>query len=135
VIDDHGHPFARSGGPWDVSSIGLFIDDGADADHRRKEISAKRLWAHLMDQRLASYLKCAVTELPEAREEASRDWPTYVRALLDDARIAESIFDVGDERDSAVSDHYGELTARPVHWLGRIDPVIDKLIGTGGDRS
>jgi hypothetical protein len=133
VIDDHGHPFARSGGPWDIASIGLFTEVGTDADQRRQEVGGKRLWAHLMDQRLARYLKCNVADLPEARNEASADWPTYVRGLLDDAGIVESIFDVGAERDSTVSDYYADLTGRPVHWLGRIDPVIDNLMEVGAD--
>ena len=133
MIDDHGHPFARSGGPWNIASIGLFTEEGASADRRRQEVGGKRLWANLIDQRLAAYLKCNVADLPEARNEASANWPTYVRGLLDDANIVESIFDVGGERSSAVSDYFADLTARPVHWLGRIDPIIDSLMEKGAD--
>jgi predicted TIM-barrel fold metal-dependent hydrolase len=133
MIDDHGHPFARSGGPLDVSSIGLFIEEGADADQRREASATKRLSAHLMARRLATYLKCDVTQLSEARAEASSNWPSYVRALFADAGIDEFIFDVGAERTSDVADTFAELVDRPVHWIGRIDPVIDALMAIGSD--
>lgn len=133
MIDDHGHPFTRSGGPLDVSSVGLFIEEGADANLRRAESSTKRLSSHLMARRLATYLDCAVSQLSEARAHASSDWPSYVRALLADAGIDEFIFDVGAERTSDVADYFADLVDRPVHWIGRIDPLIDDLMGRGMD--
>lgn len=133
MLDDHAHPFARSGGRLDVSSIGLFIEEGADADLRRAESGAKRLSTHLMARRLATYLRCGVAELPEARAQASSNWPSYVRTLLADAGIDEFIFDVGAERTSDVADFYADLIGRPVHWIGRIDPLIDDLMAHGSD--
>ena len=133
MIDDHGHPFARSGGPLDVSSLGLFNEEGADADRRREESSSKRLSTHLMARRLAAYLDCDITEISEARAQASANWPTYVRALMADAGIDEFIFDVGAERTSDVTDFYADLVDRPVHWIGRIDPLIDDLMKQGSD--
>jgi predicted TIM-barrel fold metal-dependent hydrolase len=133
MFDDHGHPFARSGGPLDVSTIGLFIDEGAEADQRRRESSTKRLSSHLMARRLATYLDCDESQLSEARAQASVEWPTYVQALLADAGIDELIFDVGAERTSDVADVYAELVERPVHWIGRIDPLIDELMASGND--
>jgi len=133
MIDDHGHPFARSGGPFDISSIGLFIEEGANADRRREESGAKRLSTHLMARRLASYLNCDVSEISDARAQASSNWSTYVRGLLSDARIDELIFDVGAERTGEVTEFYADLVDRPVHWIGRIDPVVDDLMKQGSD--
>ena len=133
MIDDHGHPFARSGGPFDVASLGLFIEEGVVADRRRKESSSKRLSTHLLARRLAAYLDCDVSEISEARAQASSNWPTYVRALLADAGIDEFIFDVGAERTSDVADFYADLVDRPVHWIGRIDPLIDDLMKLESD--
>lgn len=133
MIDDHGHPFARSGGPLDVSSLGLFIEEGVEADQRRAASSTKRLAAHLLARRLAEYLDCDVAQLSQARALASSNWPSYVRALLADAGIDEFIFDVGAERTSDVADFYADLIDRPVHWIGRIDPVIDDLMALGTD--
>ena len=133
MIDDHGHPFARRGGPMDVATIGLFTEEGAEADRRRQESGAKRLSAHLLAGRLARYLDCEVSDLLSARSEASTDWPAYVRGLFADAGVDELVLDVGGERDGEVAAFFAELTARPVHWLGRIDPVIDELMGGGAD--
>ena len=133
MIDDHGHPFVRDGGPLDLSTIGLYSDEGPDADRRRRESSTKRLSTHLLGRRLANYLGCDPDELSSAREVASADWPNYVRRLMDDAGVDEFIFDVGGERSSAVTDYFAELTGRPVHWIGRIEPIIDDLMSRGAD--
>jgi hypothetical protein len=133
MIDDHGHPFARAGGPLDVSSIGLFVEEGADADRRREESGSKRLSTHLLSRRLAKYLDCEVKDISDARAQASSNWPTYVRGLMADAGIDEFIFDVGAERRGDVTAFYADLLDRPVHWLGRIDPVIDDLMKQGSD--
>ncbi len=133
MIDDHGHPFARVGGQLDLATIGLFTEDGPDADRRRQESAAKRLPTQLLARRLAKYLDCHVSDIAAARAAASADWPGYVRALFDDAGIGELVFDIGGERDGQVAQVYADLTDRPVHWLGRIDPVIDQLIGDDAD--
>jgi uncharacterized protein len=133
MFDDHGHPFNRSGGTLDVSTIGLFIEEGADADLRRAESRSKRLSTHLMARRLATYLDCNEAQLSEARADASSNWPHYVRALFADAGIDEFVFDVGAERTNDVADYYSELLDRPVHWIGRIDPLIDELMSRGAD--
>ena len=133
MIDDHGHPFARHGGPLDLSSIGLYSDEGPDADRRRQASGTKRLSTHLMGRRLAKYLGCELDELSQARELASAEWPRYVRSLMNDAGVDEFIFDVGGEVDSTVTDYFTDLTDRPVHWIGRIEPVIDDLMVQGAD--
>jgi len=133
MIDDHGHPFARSGGPFDVASVNLFIEEGPDAERRRGESATKRLSTHLMARRLATYLDCDVAQLSEARAEASADWPRYVRALFADAGLDEFIFDVGAERTGDVANVYANLADRPVHWIGRIDPLVDDLMARATD--
>lgn len=131
MLDDHGHPFARSGGPFDISTIGLFIEEGPEGDRRRAESRSKRLSTHLMAQRLARYLDCDVAQLSDARAQASANWPAYVQALFTDAGIDELVFDVGAERNGDVAQFYADLLERPVHWIGRIDPLIDELMATG----
>jgi len=133
MIDDHGHPFALRGGALDLAAITLFTETGSGAAHRRHEAGDKRLPAHLLARRLARYLGCSLDDVPEARAEASTDWPSYVQGLLGDAGIDQLVLDVGGERHGGVARVFSELTARPVHWLARIDPVIDGLMEAGAD--
>jgi predicted TIM-barrel fold metal-dependent hydrolase len=89
-----------------------------------------------MRQRLSSYLGCRPDEVEAARTESAREWRAHVRGLFADADIDELVFDIGDfgtDIQEAVVAPYAALTGRPVHWLARFDPLVDRLIAAGTD--
>lgn len=132
MIDDHCHPFGLRGGPIDVASITLDVEPGDQADQRRRTAAPYRLFVEAFTGRLARYLGVDRDDVVPARAEASGDWPGYARRLLDDAQIDALVLDLGVEAwdDSGVQP-YRQLADRPVHWLARVDPLVDRLIGEG----
>ncbi|MFF7474458.1 amidohydrolase family protein [Streptomyces sp. NPDC008092] len=136
MIDDHCHTFGLNAQPLDLADISLCVGDSPPAVARRKQAGPLRAGQELMRRRLATYLKCAPEEVEAARAEAARDWPAHVRALLADADIDELVFDIGSidaDAEASVVGPYTALTGRPVHWLARFDPLVDRLIAAGAD--
>jgi hypothetical protein len=132
MIDEHGHPFALEPGPLDLAHVSLDLVDAPDAEQFRELVRPSFLWQALLRARLAARLQVAVEEVEAAREEASRDYPAYVRGLFSDARITEIVMDPawppGAEHRVA---EYEALTGCRIHLLQRIDTVIDRLLEEG----
>jgi predicted TIM-barrel fold metal-dependent hydrolase len=61
---------------------------------------------------------------------AAQDWTAWVRALFDDANIAGMVLDepLNEPRRTA---EYEASAGRPVWSMGRIDPLVDDLLGAG----
>ncbi|MGH7922766.1 MAG: amidohydrolase family protein [Candidatus Dormibacteraceae bacterium] len=132
LVDDHCHPFSLTHTPLELDRITLDAREGPEEDARRRRLGPDRLVQELFTVRLARFFDCAPEELPEVREAAARDWPAYVRRLLDDAGIAALIWDAATLPGAArhLAD-YTALAGRPLHPLYRIDPLVDRLIEDG----
>lgn len=132
MIDDHCHPFSLEGGELALGSVTLDANVGADADRRRRKTGPWRVNQEVLSNRLSTRLGCAVEELQEARREASRDWASYVRSLMDDAGITALVMDSyyprGAERDVPAM---AALADRPIYSVMRLDHIIDDLIEAG----
>jgi hypothetical protein len=133
MIDSHGHPISDSGGRLELSAINVELATDERSAERRRQSSPSRLSHELLGVRLAKHLGCAVEELPEARREASRDWPGYVRGLFRAAGISGLVLDPGwDLRaTTAAASTFQELIGCPVRPILRLEPLIDRLIGEG----
>lgn len=131
MIDDHAHTFSTSGGPLDLAAITL--DVHADGAERRAAATPHRVFSELLSGRLAAFLGCPADDVPAARAEASADWTAYVRRLFDDAQLDELVVDIGAERDAASLRPFHDITGRPLRWLARFDPLLDRLIEAGAD--
>jgi predicted TIM-barrel fold metal-dependent hydrolase len=130
MIDDHCHPFSLQGGPLDLSL--LTLDMHPDPDGRRARLEPSRVALELLATRLAKRFGCRVEEVPEARAQASRDWPAYVSSLFREAGLDALIMDPAYPPDAAQNlDLYRDLAGCPIHPLFRIETVIDPLIERG----
>jgi hypothetical protein len=132
MIDEHAHPFALEPGPLDLTHVSLDLVDAPGAEQLREQVRPTFLWQALLRARLAARLEVAVEEVEAAREDASRDYPAYVRGLFSDARITEIVMDPawppGAEHRVA---EYEALTGCRIHLLLRIDTVVDRLLEEG----
>lgn len=133
MIDDHCHPFAMSGGPLDLSLVNLDTTTGAGAAERRRSTAPWRTSQELMTARLSARLDCEPGDLPEARVEASRDWPSYAASLFSDAGLDQLVMDTDYPPGSEANlPRFAELAGCPVHRVMRIDPAIDGVVSGGG---
>lgn len=140
MIDDHAHPFPIEFAPLEPSSISLDARSDADGSPRRLRTGPGRLFQELLVGTLASFLDQEFEEADEviaARDaEAERDWAAWVRRLFDDADITGMVLDEGVSSVAAGAvESYTELTGRPFWRLGRVDPLVDELIGKGATAS
>jgi len=82
--------------------------------------------------RLAAFLGCSPDDVEQARTEAARDWPRYVRSLFDDAGVVGMLLDggphpVGPGRLQELQ----TVSGIPSWSLFRIEAVLDPLIEQG----
>ncbi|MFN2562970.1 MAG: amidohydrolase family protein [Jatrophihabitans sp.] len=103
----------------------------------REQRVASAPWTLATEQlrvRLAAFLGCAPDEVLQARDEAARDWPAYVRRLFDDAGIEGMLLDGGPEPlGPSALDGYATVAGRPMWSLLRIEAVIDPMLADGAD--
>lgn len=131
-VDDHAHPFPLAHEPLDLGALSLSVDPLAA--QRREDASGNRLMLEVLRGRLARWLGCDPDEVVEAREDAARDWPAYVRRLFADAGIAAMLIDGVWPSPAAVDTRAHALTAGvPMLPLLRLEPVIDGLLEQGAD--
>jgi hypothetical protein len=132
MIDEHGHPFALEPGRLDLAHISLDLVDAPDADRFRELVRPTFLWHALLRSRLAARLEVAVEEVEAAREDASRDYPDYVRGLFSDAGITEIVMDPAwpPAAEHRIAE-YEALTGCRIHLLLRVDTVVDGLLEEG----
>ncbi len=137
MIDSHGHPITDGGGPLDLSSINVELAQDEHSRAERAKSSPSRLSHELLGVRLADYLGCSVEEVPTAREEASRDWPGYVRGLFVAAHLDGMVLDPGWKLNAttAAADQFSELIGCPVRPILRLEPMIDRMIEEGAGAS
>jgi predicted TIM-barrel fold metal-dependent hydrolase len=133
VIDDHAHPFPLAREPLDPDAVTLDVSSGPAAQDRRRELGPGRLAGEMLRVRLAGYLGCAVPELEAAREDAARDWPSYVAGLFADVGLTGMLLDPGAEAFPAARGvaPYAELAAVPMWELVRVEPLVDRLMAAG----
>lgn len=132
MIDQHGHPFALSGGPLDLASISLDVRSDEGAAERRRRDGPNRVFQELLTARLAGRLGCRPEDLAEARAEASAEWPAYCSGLFTDAGITDLVLDAGYlPGGESYLDDYASLSGCAVHPIFRLDPLVDRLIGRG----
>ena len=132
LLDDHAHPFPLTAEPLDLGSLSLSVDP---ADHaRRAEAAPHRLMLEMLRGRLATLLGCAPAEVTDARAEAARDWPAYLRRLFDDVGIGGLLLDGGPAVLSPADvSRYAGAAGRPMWSLLRLEAVIDPLLQQGAD--
>lgn len=131
MIDDHCHLFDLEGGPFDAGAVTLDVRPGPEGDARRRAAAGSRLFVETVTTRLARFLGCAPDDVAAARAEASRR-PGYVRRLFDDAGLDALVVDIGGEpRDDAALAPYRAALDRPLWWLARVDPLVDRLVEAG----
>jgi predicted TIM-barrel fold metal-dependent hydrolase len=136
MIDDHAHPFALRGGLLDLTALSLDISSDPEAEERRRNLGSGRLFQELLTTRLAGYLACDPEDVPQAREEASADWASYVAGLFRDAGIEGIVMDPAWPPEAAENvDRYAALAGCPVHPILRLEPLVDRLIGEGASPS
>ncbi|HEX8099440.1 MAG TPA: amidohydrolase family protein [Actinomycetota bacterium] len=132
MIDQHCHPFSMEGGPLELSALTLDIRDDEGAVRRRATQGPMRAMQELLSVRLGARLGCDPEEVPQARAEASADYPAYVRSLFADAGITTLVMDVGFAgQDAPTWKRCGELSGTRVFPIHRIDPGIDAMMGEG----
>jgi predicted TIM-barrel fold metal-dependent hydrolase len=134
VIDDHVHPFPLSFVPFDLTELGLDVDPAPAAAERRRRLAPGRLYLHLLETRLADWLGVAPHEVAAARDDlAAHDWGGWLKRLFDDAGLTGMIVDEALHPDDPAhpSAVYAELAGRPVWKMARLDPLVDRLIGSG----
>jgi hypothetical protein len=133
MIDSHCHPLAETGGPLDLAGISLLLPPDEQAHSKRAASGPLRLSQELMAVRLATQLGCAVEELAQAREQASADWPAYVRSLLQSCGLRGLVLDPGwaPTASSASAEALAELTGCQVRTIMRLEPMVDRMIAEG----
>jgi predicted TIM-barrel fold metal-dependent hydrolase len=130
MIDDHCHPFALEGGPLDLSR--LTLDMSPDSEGRLARLGPSRLSQELLAVRLAARLGCDPDEVPQARAEASRDWPAYVSGLFAEADLSALVMDPAFPPDAARNlDAYRRVARCAIHPILRIETVVDPLMERG----
>jgi predicted TIM-barrel fold metal-dependent hydrolase len=132
MIDDHAHPFDLTGGPLDLSALSLDVSSDPGSEERRRTLGSGRLFQELLTTRLAGYLECEPEDVPQAREEASAEWSSYVSGLFRDAGIDGIIMDPAWPPEAAEQvDRYADVSGCSVHPILRLEPIVDRLIGEG----
>ena len=131
MIDDHTHQFPLEFAPLVLEGFTLDLGQDEAAAVRRRSLAPGRLYLHLLQARLADLLGVDYDDAVAARDEAAAgDWTAWVRRLFDDADIAGMVMDEPlNEPGNAAP--YAALAGRPVWSMGRIDPVVDDLLGEG----
>lgn len=125
------HPFPLTVAPLDLASLTLELS--ADREQREFEC-ARTVNAVLLRQRLAGLLGCTDDQIDAAYGEATLDWTSWVRRLLDHAQVEGLIMDPAWQNGGSV-EPFRALTGRPVWELLRIDPIIDRLLATEASAS
>jgi predicted TIM-barrel fold metal-dependent hydrolase len=131
VIDDHTHQFPLEFAPLVLEGITLDLGQDEAAAVRRRSLAPGRLHLHLLQSRLSDLLGVDDADVVSARDEiASADWTAWVRRLFDDADIAGMVMDepLNEPTNTAP---YAAAAGRPVWSMGRIDPLVDDLLGAG----
>jgi len=136
VIDDHAHPFPLEFEPFDTEALGLQLTGPEPTElDRRHRLAPGRLFAHLMESRLAGLLGVPDGEdVGPARDDlARRDWQAYVQMLFDDADLTGMILDdaLHPDEPPQPSSVYAALAGRPIWKMSRLDPLVDTLIEQG----
>jgi uncharacterized protein len=135
VIDDHTHQFPLEFAPLVLEGITLDLGQDEAAAVRRRRLAPGRLYLHLMQTRLATLLGVDQADAVRARDEtAVADWTAWVRRLFDDADVAGMVMDepLNEPTNTAP---YAAAAGRPVWSMGRIDPLVDELLGAGASAS
>jgi predicted TIM-barrel fold metal-dependent hydrolase len=132
MIDHHAHPFSSEPGPFDPTAVTLDLlgDDAMEERHRVE--GPARLMQELLTVRLARRLGCSPEDVSQARAEAGREWGAYVSGLFRDASIDGVIMDIGLGTNADVTlQQCAELAGASMHPIHRIEPSVDRLIGSG----
>src|SRR3954471_8336624 len=130
-MDDHTHQFPLEFAPLVLEGITLDLGQDEAAAVRRRSLAPGRLYLHLLQTRLADMLEVDLADAVTARDEtAADDWTAWVRRLFDDADIAGMVMDepLNEATNTAP---YAATAGRPVWSMGRIDPLVDDLLGAG----
>lgn len=116
--------------------MSLDVREDAESDHRRRDLGGWRVTQERLTARLTARLDCPPDNLAEARAEASRNWPRYVRQLFSDAGIEQLVMDASYPlgAEEAVPE-YARLSGCRVHPILRFEAVIDPLIASGATLS
>ncbi len=136
MIDDHAHPFPLAHAPLDLGQISLDVG-GEDGEARRHRAGPGRVFQELCLRRLGALLGVPAdaedAEVLAAREQgAAEDWGAYVRRLFDDADVTGMVLDFGvPVAGGGEAGDYAALIGRPVWWLARLDPLVDRLVSEG----
>lgn len=130
MIDHHCHPFALEAGPLDLSHLDLDVTPGEQALEARDAARPTTLWHALLHDRLAGFLRCDLSEVADARQDAAeRDYRSYVRRLFEDADLDTLLVDPAWPLGWAEQrDIMADLTGCGVHLIFRVDPVVDRLL-------
>jgi uncharacterized protein len=131
VIDDHTHQFPLEFAPLVPEGITLDLGQDEAAAVRRRSLAPGRLYLHLLQARLAEFLEVDLDDAVAARDErAAADWTAWVRTLFDHADVSGMVMDepLNEPTNTAP---YAAAAGRPVWRMGRIDPLVDDLLGQG----
>jgi hypothetical protein len=81
-----------------------------------------------METRLADFLQVSLEEVA-----AARDWPAWLRRLLDDAGVSGMIVDEALHPDDPAQPRalYEQFAGRPVWKMARLDPLVDRATAEG----
>lgn len=133
MIDSHCHPITEAGGILDLSSIHIQLPANDWELSERQRTGPSRLSQEMMTVRLAQHLACAPEEVEVARQEASRDWPAYVRNLFSAAGLKGLVLDPGWDLGATTAEagKFSEMVNLPVRPILRLEPIIDRLIAAG----
>lgn len=137
MIDDHVHPFPLTYAPLELHAITLDANSDAEAERRRRSLAPGRLYLHLLQAKLAELLDVDLADAVVARDErAAGDWTGWLRQLFNDACIRGMIMDeAGPPSRPTDPSGYASAAGRPVWWMARVDPLVDRLLGEDASAS
>jgi hypothetical protein len=133
VVDAHCHPVSEADASTTVQGfLGRISLSGFTGDGRIDPHFENTLFVRHLTKELAGFLGCrpVLAEVIEARNERGRDYRGYIRALFDDAGIAEVLLDTGyvDGLDAAgVAAFAAAIEPTRARYLARVETITDEL--------
>lgn len=125
VIDTHAHLCDIAWEERDLSAVfSLSLEDPPPEQRRHT------LFYRWFLQELSRFLDCPSGEetvLARRRERAAEDYPGYVRALFEQARIEGLVVDTGYKPAAVSLEDFTALVPAEVRFLFRIESVVDPL--------
>ncbi len=125
VLDNHCHFFGLEVPEQPLHRMLTLSLNNMPDDQLRHSMVYRMMLAELSE-----VLKCSADEqhvLATRRELSQRDYPAYVKLLLDDALIKGLVVDIGLQKSLVDNTQFETMVARKVWYVFRIETIVDRL--------